>query len=234
MGFAHPAVVWENQSLTKFKNREVNKMRYGNFDEKSKEYYIEAFKTEVSHNLEFYKTDIRNHKKNKAKLEDQTEEENRAICACEVEIAAIEAKLGDLDGQAKRLLFRDFRSVINNILNGEEGQQSARFGLKIQKQGPYLIEKPVSISSEGKRHTEVRTVSVMKFKNNEAALEKFRTYLREGYNLPIDTLTFDQLKAAIEKFFADAPKVDIYGDEYETETFVNSEKVIKADQLFRI
>jgi len=208
-------------------------MFYSNFGEKSKKYYIEAFETEVSHKLEFYKADIRNHKKNKARLEDQTEEESRAIRACETEIADIESKLKDLDGAAKRLLFRDFKASVSNILNGEESQVNARFGLRIEKRGPYLIEKPVSVSVDGKKHTETRTVSVTKFRNNESSLEKFRNYLRTGYNLPIDNMNFEQLKDAIEKFFNDAPKPDLYGDEYESETFV-SDSVKVGDNLFRI
>lgn len=192
-------------------------MRYLNLDEKGKGYYLETFKTEALHNLNFYKVARENHQRNIKKSEDEIEEQRRAISENEAEIGSIEAKLNNPDEQAKRLLFRDFKGALSNLLNGDESQQNARFGLKIQKQGPFIIEKPFSVSREGKKHTEVRKISVMKFKNNEIALEKFRTYLREGYNLPIDNLTFEQLKAAIEKFFNDVPKVDIYGEEYESE-----------------
>lgn len=208
-------------------------MRYGNFDEKDKDYYVEVFKIEAIQKLNFFKADVENHKKNIRKLEREIEEENVGMRASETEVAAIEAKLGDPDLEARKLLFRDFKGSINRILNGEESQMNARFGLRIEKRGPYLIEKPVAVSSEGKKHTEMRTARVMKIRDNESALEKFRTYLREGYNLPIDNLTFEQLKDAIEKFFNDAPKPDLYGPEYETETFV-SPTVKVEDSLFRI
>jgi len=193
-------------------------MRYGNLDEKNKDYYIETFKTEALHNLNFRKVARENHQKNIRKLEDEILEQRLAISENEAEIATIEAKLNNPDEQAKGLLFRDFKGVISNLINGEESQLNARFGLKIQKQGPYIIEKPISVSRDGKRVTETRTVAVTKHRNNEEALEKFRTYLREGYNLPIDNLTFEQLKDGIEKFFNDVPKPDLYGPEYENES----------------
>lgn len=86
----------------------------------------------------------------------------------------------------------------------------------------------------------MRLMSITKYRDNGVALEKFRKYLRDGYNLPIDNLTFDQLKKTINKFFRDAPNIDIYGEEYEEEALYSDlyrEKQIpryqNADDLFK-
>ena len=126
----------------------------------------------------------------------------------------------------------DFKNIIQNLLNGPDSQQGGRFGLKIQRHGPFIIEKPISVSIDGKKHTETRQVAVTKFRDNGVALEKFRKYLRDGYNLPIDGLSFDQLKKTIDKFFKDAPAFDLYGEEYEEEALYADSKVIDPNFRF--
>lgn len=202
-------------------------------EEKSREYYEEAFKIEAQGKLDFFKKDVETHTRNVKRLTGELEEENTAIRSSEAEAAAIEARLSDLDKEAKRLLFRDFRAAVNEVLNGSESQQNARFGLRIEKQGPYRIEKPVSISRDGKRTTGMREVSVMKLRNNEEALAKFQDYLRTAGNIPIGGLTFNEVKKIIDRFFADAPRPDSYGEPYEEEKFIEDPTMV-IDPGFRM
>ncbi|MFH0984298.1 MAG: hypothetical protein V1882_02055, partial [Candidatus Omnitrophota bacterium] len=157
-----------------------------------------------------------------------------AITELQVQVDLINSKLSTPDEQAKKALLKDFKSAIGRMLSGDESQPGARFGLRVVKNGPYRIEKPISISQDGRKITESRTVLITKHKNNEASLDKFQDYLRTGYNLPIDGLTFDAARKAMEKFFSNAPKHDVYGEEFETETFPESQIVATSDPGFKM
>jgi len=187
------------------------------FEEKDQRYYMEVLKSEVSHNLEFYKADVRTHERNIDKLAGEIKDEERAIITAKTEIADIEARLNDPAEAAKKLLLRDFRSAISDILMGEDSQINRRFGLQVQHQGPFVIDKAYTTTENGKKVTKMYQASIIKKRNNEEALEGFRSYLRAGRNLSIEGLSFDQAKKAMEKFFRNAPDLMIYGKEYEQE-----------------
>jgi hypothetical protein len=203
-------------------------------EEKSRAYYEEAFKVEAKGKIDFYKKEVEVRNRNIKRLTGELDEETMAKRSSETEAAEIEARLSDLAKEAKRLLFKDFRAAVSEVLNGQESQMNGRFGLSIEKQGPYRIEKPVFVSRDGKRVVETRQVSVMKLRNNEEALVKFQDYMRQAGNMPIDGLTFDELKEDIEKFFHDAPRPDSYGEAYEEEKFIEDPvKPLSQDNLFK-
>ncbi len=184
---------------------------------KDKDYYIESLKVESAEQMKFLNKAIENHQKNIRKFEREIEEENAAVAELQAQVDAINSKLNNVDGQATKMLIRDFKADLNMILNGEEAQAGGRFGLNVQKKGPYKIEKPLSVSRDGKRITETRECLITQCRDNAEALETFQAYLRNGYNLPVDGLTFQEVQESIEEFFRGAPSPSKYGPEYEVE-----------------
>ena len=182
---------------------------------KSIEHYTQVFKIEAEGKLAFYRKDIETRVRNLKRLNDELTEEKTAKKESEDEILKIEERLSNPDIEAKKLLFKDFRAAVAELLHGQEAQSGGRFGLRIETSGPFKIEKPVSVSKGGKRVTEIREVSIMRYRNNEGALIAFQDYLRQAGAMVIDTLSFDELVTKIEQFFAEAPAVNVYGSAYE-------------------